>query len=286
MLKLNRVAKNIIRRTLTEDLGTRGDITTRATVPTAQTGNAVMIAKADGVIAGQFWAQWVFRSLEPGVKYEILASDGTGGTPGTEIARISGAMWALLSGERTALNLMGRASGIATLTRRYVDAVAGTTAKITDTRKTAPGLRLLDKGAVVIGGGVNHRYALYDAFLLKENHIAAIGGIRPAIDACRAFSVHHGRYRIIVEARNRDEFEQCLACRPERILLDNMTPDEVRECILLNNHKVELEASGGINLANVRDYAVTGVDFISIGALTHSVTALDLSQLVLGSGVR
>jgi len=279
-LALNRVAKGIIRRALAEDLGTRGDITTRATIPTSQKGSAVIIAKADGIIAGQLWAQWVFRSLDKGVKYEILVPDGTTVSPKVQIATITGPLWAILAGERTALNLMGRAGGIATDTSRYVSAVEGTTAKITETRKTAPGLRYLDKGAVVVGGGVNHRYALYDAFLIKENHIAGVGGISKAIEACRAYSAKFGHFRIIVEARDWDEFLECLACRPDRILLDNMTPDQIRACVQHNAGTVELEASGGITLDNVRDYALAGVDYISIGALTHSVTVLDLSLLV------
>jgi nicotinate-nucleotide pyrophosphorylase (carboxylating) len=175
---------------------------------------------------------------------------------------------------------MGRCSGIATLTSTYVKAVEGTGAKITETRKTAPGLRYLDKAAVVTGGGINHRYALYDAFLIKENHIAAAGGIVPAIEACHAFRARHGRFRIMVEATSFDEYKLALSANPDRILLDNMTPEELVACAAEPHGDVELEATGGITLENVRCYAETGVDYISVGALTHSVKVLDLSLLV------
>ncbi len=280
-IRLNRVAKAIARRALREDLGKHGDITTRATVPTNQTGEAVIIAKNIGVIAGQMISEWVFQSLEKSINYEILVQDGSQVEFGTEIAKISGKLWAILAGERTALNLIGRASGIATLTRRYVTAVEGTGASISETRKTAPGLRYMDKAAVKTGGGVNHRYALYDAFLLKENHIAAIGGITQAIEACCKYSDRYGKYRVMCEARNWDEFHEALSAKPDRILLDNMTPDQIRECVKARDGNIELEASGGITLENVREYGETGVDFISIGALTHSVSALDLSLLII-----
>ena len=277
---LNRVAKTILRRALSEDLGKRGDITSHATIPTDARGEAVIIAKADGVIAGQRIAEAVFRELDKGMRYEGLSPDGTPVVKGAEAARVKGKTWVILAGERTALNILQRCSGIATLTRRYVDEVAGTDAKISETRKTAPGLRYLDKAAVRVGGGVNHRYALHDAFLIKENHIAAVGSISKAIAACREFAARHGRFRVMVEARNFAEFQEALSAAPDRILLDNMTTDEIRACVAANTGKVELEASGGITLDNVRQYARTGVDFISVGALTHSVKALDLSLML------
>ena len=285
-IALNRVAKTIIRRALNEDLGKRGDITSHATIPTNLRGEAVIIAKAAGVIAGQQVAAGVFEMLEhrqrgrprpPLVKYEATVPDGTPVNPGEEVARISGKVWVILAAERTALNILQRCSGIATLTRQFVEAVAGTNAKISETRKTAPGLRYLDKAAVRVGGGVNHRYALHDAFLIKENHIAAVGSITKAIAACREFARQHGRFRVMVEARNFAEFEEALAAAPDRILLDNMPPVEIRACVARKTGEIELEASGGITLDNIRQYAAAGPDFISVGALTHSVKALDLS---------
>jgi len=287
-IALNRVAKTILRRALNEDLGKRGDITSHATIPTDARGEAVIIAKADGIIAGQRIAAEVFTMLERGqggrprplMEYRALIPDGTPVVKGMEVARVRGKTWVILAGERTALNILQRCSGIATLTRRYVDEVAGTDAKISETRKTAPGLRYLDKAAVRVGGGVNHRYALHDAFLIKENHIAAVGSISKAIEACREFAARHGRFRVMVEARNFAEFQEALSAAPDRILLDNMTTDELRRCVAAPHEGVELEASGGITLKNVREYAETGVNYISVGALTHSVTAMDLSLLL------
>jgi nicotinate-nucleotide pyrophosphorylase (carboxylating) len=284
---LNRVAKTIIRRALREDLGMRGDITSLATVPAEQKSSAVIIAKSPGVVAGQKIAEEVFKSLDKSIRYEAVISDGAQAEAGTVVARIKGRTQAILTGERTALNILGRCCGIATATRRYVEAVAGTGAKICETRKTAPGLRYLDKAAVVVGGGVNHRFALYDAFLIKENHVAAAGGIRKAIEACRASKTGGGRLKVMVEARDHEEFLEALRARPDRILLDNMTPEQIRECVEKSakvrkseSARVELEATGGITLENVRSYAETGVDFISIGALTHSVKVMDLSLLL------
>ncbi|NQU04786.1 MAG: carboxylating nicotinate-nucleotide diphosphorylase, partial [Calditrichaeota bacterium] len=196
--------------------------------------------------------------------------------------RIKGKLWAILVAERTALNILGRCCGIATLTDKYVKAVEGTEAKITETRKTAPGLRYLDKAAVLVGGGVNHRYALHDAFLIKENHIKGAGGIVEAISACKDFRAKWGRFRIMVEATGMDEYMLALSAEPERILLDNMTPNQLKACVDVSHANIELEATGGITLDNIRSYAETGVDFISIGALTHSVKALDLSLLLTG----
>jgi nicotinate-nucleotide pyrophosphorylase (carboxylating) len=242
----------------------------------------VIIAKSAGVIAGQGVAESVFRSLDRSFKYTTIVPDGTRVESGTVISRLTGKTHAILSGERTALNLMGRCSGIASLTREYVEAVQGTNTRICETRKTAPGLRILDKASVRVGGGVNHRYALYDAFLLKENHIAAAGGITVAINACRD-SNWGAKLRIMVEARNLAEAEEAANAHPHRILLDNMTPNEIGDCIASIKHidpAIEVEATGGINLTNLRAYADAGVEFISIGALTHSVKVLDLSLLI------
>lgn len=279
-IQCNRVAKTIIRRALNEDMRKRGDITTRATVPTDLKGKARIISRSEGVISGQAVAAGVFEMLDKSIIYEPIVPDGERVEPNTDVARITGKMWVILAGERTALNIIGRCSGIASLTNRYVREVAGTPAKITETRKTAPGLRYLDKAAVLSGGGVNHRYGLHDAFLIKENHIAAIGGIKEAIVACQAFAEIHGRFRVMVEAENFEQYILALEAKPDRILLDNMTPDMIRKCVETRTGDTELEATGGITLSNVRAYGDTGIDFISIGALTHSVVVLDLSLLV------
>ncbi len=283
-IPVNRLVKSIIRRTLTEDLGVRGDITTAATVPTDQISSATIVAKSNGVIAGQLVSSEVFRLLDKKLKYEILVDDGIMVDPGTIVARIKGRTSAILTGERSALNLMGRCCGIATMTRLYIDAVAGTNAKVCETRKTAPGLRFLDKAAVRVGGGVNHRYALYDAFLIKENHVAAAGGITQAIKACRESLWGGKKMSVMVEVRNNREFQEALAAKPDRIMFDNMSPEEIVNCRLsmVNAQKseIELEATGGITLENIRVYAETGVDFISIGSMTHSVSAMDLSLLL------
>jgi nicotinate-nucleotide pyrophosphorylase (carboxylating) len=279
-IKLNRVAKAIIRRALNEDLGKRGDITTRATIPSDAKGEAVIIARTGGIIAGQKISEGVFKAVESSLLYRIIVPDGKTVEQGTEIARIKGKLWAILVAERTALNILGRCCGIATLTNKYVNAVAETNAKITETRKTAPGLRYIDKASVLVGGGVNHRYALHDAFLIKENHIKGAGGIVEAIRACQEFRAKWGRFRIMVEATNMDEYKLALSAKPERILLDNMNPDQLIACTQVPHAGIELEATGGITLDNVRSYAETGVDLISVGALTHSVKVLDLTLLI------
>jgi len=279
-IKLNRVAKTIIRRALREDLGKRGDITTKATIPSDAKGEAVIIAREGGIIAGQRISEGVFKAVESSLLYRILIPDSEVVEPGTEIARIEGKLWAILVAERTALNILGRCCGIATLTNKYVIEVQGTNTKITETRKTAPGLRYIDKASVLVGRGVNHRYALHDAFLIKENHIKAAGGIVEAINGCKEFRAKWGRFRIMVEATNLNEYKLALSAEPERILLDNMTPDQLKACLKVPHTDIELEATGGITLDNVHSYAETGVDFISIGALTHSVKVLDLSLLV------
>jgi len=282
-LPVNRLVKAIIRRALTEDLGVRGDITTQATVPANQKSKAVIIAKSPGIIAGQAIACEVFKSLDKKVGYNPLVADGESVDSGTVVARISGPTAAILSGERSALNLLGRCSGIATLTGKYANLLKGTSARVCETRKTAPGLRFLDKASVRTGGGVNHRYALYDAFLIKENHVTAAGGIDKAIRACRESEWGRKKLKVMVEVRNQEEFVEALEARPDRIMFDNMTPQEISVCRQLiseNDKPPELEATGGITLENLRAYGEAGVDFISIGALTHSVKVLDLSLLL------
>jgi len=264
----------IVRCALDEDLP---DITSEAIFAPAERGRAHFLVKAPGVIAGLLFAEATFRAIEPAVKFAPKAKDGDRVEPGHIVADVEASVITLLSGERTALNLMQRASGIATATRKYVDAVAGTGAKIFDTRKTAPGLRALDKYAVVCGGGENHRIGLYDMFLIKNNHVDRAGSIRDAVERIRS-----GRppQKIMVEVRDRAELDEALSVRPDFILLDNMTPQQMREAVERTAGLVPLEASGGITLENVRSVAETGVDRISIGALTHSVVALDISMRI------
>jgi nicotinate-nucleotide pyrophosphorylase (carboxylating) len=264
----------IIRAAFAEDLP---DITSEAIFDPSDRGSARFLVKGDGVIAGLAVAEGVFRTLDPSAEVTLKAADGDLVKPGDIVAEVSASVIALLSGERTALNLMQRASGIATLTRRYVDAVAGTRAKIHDTRKTAPGLRMLDKYAVKCGGGENHRIGLHDMFLVKNNHIDRAGSITKAIERIRATGKTQP---LMIEVRDMDELEEALSVSPDFILLDNMAPDELREAVRRTNGRVPLEASGGITLETIRAVAETGVDRISVGALTHSVKALDISMRV------
>lgn len=266
----------IVQRAFDEDLP---DITAEAIFDPEERGSAEFLVKADGVLAGLAFARVVFEMLDPDSVFTGKKRDGDRVGPGDVVAEVSASVIALLSGERTALNLMQRASGIATATRRYVDAVAGTRAKIYDTRKTAPGLRLLDKHAVQAGGGANHRMGLHDMFLVKNNHIDRAGSIAAAVDRIRAKQM---KQKIMIEVRNRGELTEALALGPDFILLDNMTPEAMRSAVEQADGKVPLEASGGITLETVRAVAETGVDRISIGALTHSVTALDISMRIAG----
>src|SRR2546423_7186552 len=264
----------IVRRALEEDLP---DITSEAIFAPGERGRARFLVKAEGVIAGLPFAAATFRTIETTAAFAVKAEDGDRVKPGDIIAEVEAAVVALFSGERTALNLLQRASGIATATRRYVDAVAGTRARIYDTRKTAPGLRALDKYAVLCGGGENHRIGLHDLFLIKNNHIDRAGSIAAAVERIRSLGLPQ---KVMIEVRDLRELDEALAQRPDFILLDNMTPAELRECVARAGGAVELEASGGITLENVRAVAETGVDRISIGALTHSITALDISMRI------
>jgi nicotinate-nucleotide pyrophosphorylase (carboxylating) len=264
----------LILRALEED---GPDITSEAIFPPGQRGEAKFLAKAEGVFCGLVFAETTFALLDSSSSFRARVKDGERVKPFDVVAEVESSVLALLTGERTALNLLQRASGIATITRRYVDAIAGTHAKIYDTRKTAPGLRVLDKYAVVWGGGENHRYGLSDMFLVKNNHIDAAGSITAAVERIRARNM---RQKLMVEVRDLDELGEALKLTPDFILLDNMVPATMAEAVKRTNGKVELEASGGINLETVRSFAETGVDRISIGALTHSVTALDISMRI------
>lgn len=265
----------IVRRALEEDLP---DITSEAIFAPGDRGQARFLVKAPGVLAGLRYAAAVFSALDPEAVFIPTRNDGDSVEAGDVVAEVGASVIALLGGERTALNLMQRASGIATATRRYVDAVRGTGAKIFDTRKTAPGLRALDKYAVRCGGGENYRIGLYDMFLIKNNHIDRAGSITAAVERIRSKSMPQ---KIMVEVRDTLELDEALALRPDVILLDNMSVAQMAEAVARVGGVVPLEASGGINLDNVRAIAETGVDRISIGALTHSVTAMDISMRIL-----
>jgi len=262
-----------IRRALTEDIGT-GDATTDAIVPPDATMRGQIIAKQDGIIAGLDVARAAYELLDSSVDFSSQLANGSRVTKGGILALVSGRTSSLLTAERTALNFLGRMSGIATLTRQFVDAVAGTRAVILDTRKTAPGLRLVDKLAVKLGGGGNHRIGLYDMILIKDNHIDYAGGIEEAVRRARAYD---SGLPIEVEARSVADVNVALSLGVERILLDNMSVEQMSEAVALTNGRAKLEASGNVTLETVRRIAETGVDFISVGALTHSAKVFDVS---------
>jgi nicotinate-nucleotide pyrophosphorylase (carboxylating) len=258
---------------LGEDVG-GGDVTTLALIDEAATCKAVVLAKEPGVVCGLEAATAVFAEL--GVAFDPLVEEGTGVERGS-IAEVEGSARGVLTGERLALNLLGRLSGIATLTRRYVDAVEGTGATILDTRKTTPGLRALEKHAVATGGATNHRFGLDDGVLVKDNHLRLTGGIAPAVAGLRAAT----DLPVEVEAESLEQVWEAVDAGVDAILLDNMSTDALREAVALVAGRAKLEASGGVSLETVRAIAETGVDFISVGALTHSAPSLDVSLEVL-----
>jgi len=266
---------------LEEDLGGVGDITTNTIIPPDAQGDASIIVRKPGVIAGLDLAAASFKSLDPDVRFTRIVEDGSKVEAGATIARIAGKTRALLTGERTALNFFGRLSGIATLTAGYVAAVEGTHAKIVETRKTTPGLRALEKYAVRCGGGTNHRFGLYDAVLVKDNHIAAAGGLAEALNAVRTAVGH--LVKIEVEVDTLDQLEKVLRFPIDAVLLDNMEAGTLKRAIALVKGRVITEASGGVTLESVREIAKTGVDLISVGALTHSARSLDSSLEWKGS---
>lgn len=261
---------------LREDLGTPpGDLTTGAVVPGSLRAEAELVAGREGVLAGLFVAAEVFRRVDPGVELVALAGEGERVPPGRTLARVGGPLRALLMAERVALNFLQRLSGVATLTRRYVDAVEGTPAVVLDTRKTTPGLRPLERYAVLAGGGVNHRYNLADSVLIKDNHVAAAGGVGEAVRRAHAAGL-----RVEVEVEDLEQLDEALAAGAEAVLLDNMTPARVAQAVRVTAGRAPLEVSGGVDLTTIADYARTGVDRISVGALTHSAPALDISMEV------
>ena len=265
----------IISEALREDIGS-GDVTTNLIVPNETVSKAVIIAKADGIIAGLPISKAVFKKLDNKIIWKDLIHEGEYVSAGTEIVRLKGSYRTLLTGERTALNFLQRISGIATATSKYVEKLKGLNTVILDTRKTVPGLRMLDKYGVEIGGGTNHRIGLYDMVLIKDNHIKVAGGIIEAVTEIKNKITK--KIKIEVEVTNIDEVKLAMDAGVDIIMLDNMSVKQMKEAVKLIGGNVKVEASGGVNLNSVRAIAETGVDFISVGALTHSVKALDISM--------
>lgn len=274
---VSRQIRKIIETALAEDIGT-GDITTGAIVGSELAGKAQAWAKDDFVVAGIDIFKEVFFCLDDRTQFQLRASDGELVKKGDVVAEISGRLFYILQAERVALNIFQRMCGIATLTRKYVEAVRGTEAKILDTRKTMPGLRIIDKMAVSIGGGFNHRMGLYDGVMIKDNHIAAAGNITAAVEAQRKRLAH--TLKIEVETKNLSEVQEALDCAVEIIMLDNMALEEMKKAVELIAGRALVEASGNVNLQRVAAIAATGVDYISVGELTHSVRAADISLLI------
>lgn len=281
ILNDSRIAR-LIQEALIEDIGL-GDITTEATIPNDAKGVAEIILKQNAIIAGIDVVELIFRNIDPELIFFKYRNDGEFLPAKTTVAKIEGNLASILKGERTALNFMQRMSGIATITRQFVNIVKDTNARITDTRKTAPGLRLIDKLAVKIGGGVNHRFGLDDMVLIKDNHIAAAGGIANALNRCLEYlKFSNIKLKIEIETKNIEEIKEVLKIgNVDRIMLDNFDTKTMTEAVKLINKKYEVEASGNINLENVLEVAQTGVDYISIGYLTHSPKAVDISMEIV-----
>ncbi|MCJ7578377.1 MAG: carboxylating nicotinate-nucleotide diphosphorylase [candidate division Zixibacteria bacterium] len=280
MLKIDDKIRRLIEWSLSEDIG-KGDLTSEALIEQDLKAQGIIVAKEEGVIAGLEIAKMVFHQLDPNLVFESSFKDGNRVMRGEEVATLKGSVRSILSGERTALNFLQRLSGIATLTSRYVEKIKDTEAKILDTRKTTPGLRMLEKYAVKMGGGENHRMGLFDMILIKDNHIKAVGNISKAIQKAR---VKYPNERIEVETKNLDEVADAVNSGADWIMLDNMSIEETKKTVKVirsSPRKIKIETSGRIDLNNVREVALTGVDFISVGALTHSAPALDFSLLLV-----
>ena len=278
MLKVEELVDKLIDLAFAEDIGD-GDHTTLCCIPEDAMGRSRLLIKEDGVLAGVEVAKEVFRRFDPELKVEVLMKDGTRVKKGDIAMVVSGRVRSLLQTERLMLNIMQRMSGIATTTSRYVERLKGTKTRVLDTRKTTPGLRMLEKAAVKIGGGCNHRIGLFDMILLKDNHVDFAGGISNAINRCHEYLEKNNlKLKIEIEVRNFDELQQALDCGGiDRIMLDNFTPADTKKAVDIIAGRYETESSGGITFDTLRDYAECGVDFISVGALTHSVKGLDMS---------
>lgn len=260
-----------------EDVGD-GDVTTLSTIPADEMGKQRLIVKEEGILSGVEIARKVFEKFDPEMKMTVFVKDGSHVKPGDIAFEVEGSVRSLLQTERTMLNIMQRMSGIATITARYQERLKGLKTKVLDTRKTTPGMRILEKEAVKTGGGANHRMGLHDMILIKDNHVDFAGGIAKAVEAAKKYCKETGRdLKIEVEVRNTDEINEALAAGVDRIMLDNFTPARTREAVALINGRTEVESSGGITLDTLREYGECGVDFISVGALTHSVKGLDMS---------
>ena len=278
MLKVEELVDKLIDLAFAEDIGD-GDHTTLCCIPEDAMGRSHLLIKEDGVLAGVEVAKEVFRRFDPELKVEVLMKDGTRVKKGDIAMIVSGRVRSLLQTERLMLNIMQRMSGIATTTSRYVERLKGTKTRVLDTRKTTSGLRMLEKAAVKIGGGCNHRIGLFDMILLKDNHVDFAGGISNAINRCHEYLEKNNlKLKIEIEVRNFDELQQALDCGGiDRIMLDNFTPADTKKAVDIIAGRYETESSGGITFDTLRDYAECGVDFISVGALTHSVKGLDMS---------
>lgn len=268
----------LIELAFAEDIG-EGDHTTLCSIPENEIGKSQLLIKENGVLAGVRAAIEVFNTFDPTLEVEVFLNDGELVKSGDVAFTVTGKVQSILQTERLVLNIMQRMSGIATTTKRYVDLLKGTKARVLDTRKTTPGMRMLEKEAVLIGGGVNHRIGLFDMILLKDNHVDFAGGIENAIRRAQNYLAEKGKnLKIEIEVRNYDELEEALRVGGiHRIMLDNFTPEQTRKAVEIVNGRVELESSGGITLETIRSFAETGVDFISVGALTHSIKSLDMS---------
>ena len=278
MYTVEELNDQLIALSFSEDIGD-GDHTTLCCIPEDAMGKSQLIIKEEGILAGIRIAQVVFHQFDPEMEVEVLIQDGAHVKPGDIAMIVTGRVRSLLQTERLMLNIMQRMSGIATMTNRYVERLKGTHTRVLDTRKTTPGMRMLEKEAVKIGGGVNHRIGLFDMILLKDNHVDFCGGIAQALDRCAAYQQEKGlNLKVEIECRTFDEIRQVMAHGgADRIMLDNFSVEDTRKAVQLIDHKFETESSGGITFDTLRDYAECGVDFISVGALTHSVKGLDMS---------
>lgn len=273
----------LIEQAIAEDLGD-GDHTSLATIPETATGKMKLLVKEEGIIAGVEIARLVFQKIDPEIRMEVLITDGSSISRGNIIFYVTGRCRSMLTAERTVLNFMQRMSGIATATSQYTSLLEGTKARLLDTRKTTPNMRIFEKMAVVIGGGMNHRMGLYDMVMIKDNHVDFAGGIRQAIQAEHEYLKRIGKeLKIEIEVRNFNELDQVLVNGGvDRIMLDNFSPQDLKKAVDMIGQRHETEASGGINLGNIREYALTGVDYISVGSITHQIKSLDLSLKAVG----
>ena len=268
---------DLVRRALAEDVGP-GDITTEATVPEGRMALGRIKAKAHGVVAGIMVAEAVFMAVDPGLDFQADCTDGTRVGPGDHVAVIGGAARSLLQAERTALNFLQHLSGVATATSQAVRLLQGSGVRLLDTRKTTPAMRVLEKYAVTIGGGYNHRAGLWDYYLVKDNHVDLAGGVKAAVEAARRHGEAHPERGVEVEVRNWQELEEALLSEPDRVMLDNFSPGDAAKAVTMVNGRCEVEVSGGVTLENLRAFASAHPDFISVGWLTHSAPALDMSM--------